>query len=100
MSDTLATADSLIATQTPGLVTIVAIGNKPTPGHEVRFQDTPIAVFPPQYRLILIEPTSPSADVVTPYRAETNFPSEDIISTVTVFDASGKHEIPVDQAQD
>lgn len=100
MPDSLATADSITATQTPGLVTIRATGNKPTPGHDVRFQDTPIAVFPPQYRLILKEPSQPSADVLTPFCAEISFPAEANIRSVTVFDAAGQHEVPVEQARD
>ena len=100
MSETLATADSLIATQTPGLVTIKASGYKPTPAHDVRFQQTSIDIFPPQYRLVLIAPAKPSATVLTKFEVETSFSAEDVVATVVVFDSAGRHDLTVDQAQD
>ena len=70
---TLATAETLTATQIPGRVVLKAAGQKPTPGHEVRFEKAPLTVFPPQYVLLLIPPPGIINQVITPFEEETFF---------------------------
>lgn len=86
------------AEQAAGVVTIYAKGSNPTAGYEVRFEQLPIEIFPPQFRLLCIEPTGIVAQVITPFEVQTSFRAEDPIKAVIVHDADGKHEVPVKQA--
>ena len=97
---TLATADHLTASQIPGRVVLKASRSKPTPGHEVRFEESPLTVFPPEFSLVLIPPAGIVQQVITPFEADTFFAATERVKTVKVPDAAGRHEVPVDQAQD
>ena len=97
---TLAKADHLTASQIPGRVVIKASGSKPTPGHEVRFEESPLTVFPPEFSLVLIPPTGIVNQVITPFEVDTFFAATERVETVKVTDAVGRHEVLVDQAHD
>lgn len=96
----LATADTLTATQIPGRVVLKASGFKPTPGHEVRFEQGLIEVFPPVFSLLQIPPTGTVNQVITPFETDTFFAATEPVASVKITDARGTHEVPVDQAQD
>ena len=97
---TLALADSLTASQIPGRVVIKASGSKPTPGHEVRFEESPLAVFPPEYLLVIIPPAGNVTQVITPFEVDTFFAATEPVATVTVTDATGRKAVIVDPAHD
>ncbi|WP_169981155.1 zinc metalloprotease [Tautonia rosea] len=85
------------ASQSLGRVTIYAEGEHATAGYEVFFQQLPIRVWPPQYRLWHIEPTGTPANVVTPFVESTSFDAAEAVDMVIVYDAGGQNEIPVEQ---
>jgi len=77
-----------------------ACGSKPTPGHEVRFEQGLIEVFPLVFSLLLIPPVGSVNQVITPFETDTFFAATELVASVKVTDARGTHEIAVDQAQD
>ena len=87
-----------LAWQVPGLVAIAATGVHPTAGYEVFFEQSPLAVFPPQFRLLHVKPAGPVAQVITPFSAITTISTQQKIDRVVVSDASGSHGVPVEQA--
>ncbi len=86
-----------LAQQVAGSVVIIAFGRHSTSGYEVHFRDTPIAVFPPEHRLVHIAPDGPTAQVETDFVVHTSFPASEPVKSVVVHDASGRHEIKVEQ---
>ena len=96
----LGTADALAATQTPGLVTVRVSGSVPTPAHRVALVPTFLTVFPPEFRLEVIPPTNPAAQLITPFAVEASFIAETIIASVKVVDTNGAHTVNVDHALD
>ena len=86
-----------VAQQIAGEVIIIAFGRHGVAGYEVRFQDTPIAVFPPEFRLVHTAPSGPTAQVETEFVVFKTFPSFKPIKTVVVHDADGKHDVKVEQ---
>ena len=83
------------AVRRQGEVLITARGEHRTGGYEVRFQDTPIAVFPPEFELRHRRPTGIVPQVITPFEVSTRFPAADTVQRVVVHDAQGKQEVPV-----
>ncbi|HWS99286.1 MAG TPA: hypothetical protein VN256_03365 [Pyrinomonadaceae bacterium] len=89
-----------LAQQVGGTVLIVAFGKHGTAGYTVRFRDTPIAVFPPEFQLVHTAPSGPAADVETEFVAYTMFPATDPVKAVVVHDADGEHTVAVEQTPD
>lgn len=86
------------AVQAPKEVLIFAAGVHPTPGYRTFFQQSPIDVYPPEYRLMHLKPTGPVViQLVTPFTQNTSFPAAGTVKRVIVHDAKGKHEVPVVQ---
>jgi hypothetical protein len=85
------------AVQKDGKVTLFATGEHPTSGWKVAFEQLPIEIFPPQYRLVCLQPTGIVAQVVTPFEVSRSFKASDPVKQVVVHDAKGKHEVPVKQ---
>ncbi len=83
------------AQQNGGKVTLTARGQHRTGGFAVRFQDTPIDVFPPEYELRHVRPTGMVTQAITPFEQTTRFPAADPVGRVVVHDAQGRHEIEV-----
>lgn len=88
------------ANQVTGSVILIAYGKHPVEGFEVWFQDTPIAVFPPEYELRHRPPEDGSAQVETEFVAWTSFPAEEEVESVTVHDADGRQTVKVEQTPD
>lgn len=88
------------AFQIIGNVVIVASGKHETTGYKVRFRDTPIAVFPPEYEFVHSTPSGPTTQVETPFAAFITFPAPNEINRVVVHDSKGRHEIKVEQTED
>lgn len=93
-------AGKYTAQQVPGSVVVFATGLHPTAGYQTFFDELPITVFPPEFRLMHIRPTGPAAQVVTPFHVHTSFPAKDKVERVIIHDADGKHEVAVEQVPD
>lgn len=87
-----------MAHQIADTIVLIAFGKHSTSGYQVRFQDTPIAVFPPEYRLEHTAPSGPVTEVETEFLAYTAFPASAPVQAVIVHDADGRHEVEVRQA--
>lgn len=88
------------AEQVPGQVIIHAYGEHPTGGWTTRFEQLPIEIWPPQFRLVCTPPDGPVPDVISPFSVWTAFGAQDRVDEVTVHDGDGEHVVPVDQAPD
>ena len=85
------------AEQADGKVTLYASGEHPTAGWKVAFEQLPIRIFPPQFRLVCFPPKGPAAQVITPFKAKTSFTADQAIPQVIVHDDAGQHKVPVVQ---
>jgi len=97
---TLATASSIKAVQTPGVVTITAEGHKPSPQYEVALEQSPEATSPPQFTLSLNPTTDPDPMPVTLFIATATFGTHAPVEKVVVVDAQGSQEVKVEQSLD
>ncbi len=70
------------ANQVGGSVIIIAYGKHLKANYQVWLQDTPIAVFPPEYLLQHRPPSGPAAQVETEFVAWTSFPSTEPLDGV------------------
>ncbi len=77
-------------------VVIYATGEHPTGGWKVSFEQLPIEIFPPQYRLVCIRPTGIVTQVITPFEVKTSFKSGADVKEVIVHDGEGRHKVPVE----
>ena len=85
------------AEQVRDTVIIFAMGWHPTPGYVDYFEQSAIDVFPPQFILRTIPPPGMVIQVLTPFAIWVMFGASDPVKTVTVHDADGAHQIPVEQ---
>ena len=85
------------AEQAHDAVIIFAFGWHPTPGYTDFFEQSPIDIFPPQFIFKSIPPYGIVPQVLTPFAIWVMFGATEPIKTVTVHDADGAHEIPVEQ---
>ena len=81
-------------------MTVRVSGSVPTPTHRVALVPTFLTVFPPEFRLEVIPPTNPAAQLITPFAVEASFIAETIIASVKVVDTNGAHTVNVDHALD
>lgn len=88
------------ANQVGNTIYVIAFGQHPNNRYEVELEDTPIAVFPPPFRLMHRELGGKVVEVITKFAVYTDFSSEDRIENVTVYDADGEHQIYVEQTPD
>ncbi len=88
------------AQQVPGAVIVFGAGAHPTSGYQVFFEELPIDVFPPQFRLMHIKPGGPAAQAITPFAVYTRFKATEKVEQVIVHDANGCHKVPVEQVPD
>jgi hypothetical protein len=85
------------AEQAQDAVIIFAFGWHPTPGYTDFFEQSPIDIFPPQFIFKSIPPYGIVPQVLSPFAIWLMFGATEPIKTVTVHDADGPHEIPVEQ---
>ena len=88
------------AVEVPGSVTIFAVGTHHTTGYNVFFEQSPIDVFPPEFTLWHTKPAGAVLQVITPFTAHISFGESELIEKVIVHDASGRHEVAVEQVTD
>ena len=85
------------AEQADGKVTIFAQGEHPTAAWKVAFEQLPIRIFPPQFRLVCFPPSGLAAQVITPFTTQTSFDADQPVKVVIVHDERGQHRVPVAQ---
>jgi hypothetical protein len=85
------------AEQARDAVIIFAFGWHPTPGYTDFFEQSPIDVFPPEFIFRSIPPGGMVPQVLTPFAIWMMFGASEPIKTVTIHDADGPHEVPVEQ---
>jgi hypothetical protein len=76
-------------------VTVVASGMRPNLQTIVTLETLPMTIFPPQYGLFFTDPDIVSP-AMFPFDVEAHFHAEEIIRSVVVYDADGKHDVPVE----
>src|SRR5687767_10200629 len=86
------------AEQARDAVIIFAFGWHPTPGYIDFFEQSPIDVFPPEFIFHSIPPGVIVPQVLAPFAVWVMFGATEPVRTVTVHDADGPHEVPVEQA--
>jgi hypothetical protein len=85
------------AEQARDAVIIFAFGWHPTPGYTDFFEQSPIDIFPPEFILHSVPPGGIVPQVLAPFAIWVMFGATEPVKTVTVHDADGPHEIPVEQ---
>ncbi|HEX8276780.1 MAG TPA: hypothetical protein VF615_29340 [Longimicrobiaceae bacterium] len=77
---------------------IVASGRKPTPCHEVDVERLSIFIHPAQYG-VRWRQEGPCIEVETAYRVMESFPSPENPGTITVHNADGPQDVPVEERE-
>lgn len=85
------------AEQARDAVIVFAFGWHPTPGYIDFFEQSPIDIFPPEFIFRSIPPGWIVPQVITPFAIWVMFGASEPVKTVTVHDADGRHEVPVEQ---
>jgi hypothetical protein len=94
----LANGAEYTASQSPSEeVTIRATGTHPSAGYETKFVVSPLRIYPPQWMLAVKRPEGSLAQVMTPFDVTTSFKASNQIATIRVTDASGGHNVHVEQ---
>lgn len=86
------------ATQSGGRVTLTAEGQHLTGGFSVRFEQSPLRIYPPQYVLRHRRPTGMVTEAITPFTISAGFAASETVRAVVVQDARGRHEVTVRSA--
>ena len=76
-------------------VTVVASGMRPNLQTIVTLEVLPMEIFPPEYGLFFTDPDIVSP-ALFPFHVEAHFHSEQGIRSVVVYDAAGRHDVPVE----
>lgn len=80
-------------------VMIAARGWHPTTGFKVFFEELP-QFYPPEFKLLHIKPNGIALPVTIPFAAQAHVAAYNTIERVTVHDANGRHDLPVEQARE
>ncbi len=78
-----------------GEITLKATGDAPSAGYKVWFEQSMIAVFPPEFSLMWEAPGGLAADMMTPFVAQVSFPADEEVTHVIVHDDEGTHTVAV-----
>jgi len=85
------------AEQAHGEVTIFAAGQHPTGGYKVYFEPVRMQNA---YELYHERPEGVVNQMVTPFNVNTTYTAHKKVETVSVTDADGGHQVPVEQVAD
>jgi hypothetical protein len=92
-------AVNYLAQQSAERVVIIATGYSVT-DFEPGFLETPVAAFPPEYRLIHEKPHVHTLQSSKDFMAYISFPADQKIDQVVVYDEDGRHVIAVSQVME
>jgi hypothetical protein len=88
---------SYLAVQIGPFVDLVATGTLNYLNAQARLVKSPLTIFPPIYGLFFLIPEI-GLPALKPFTVTASFFSEEPVRSVTVYDADGKHDVPVVQA--
>ena len=86
--------------QCNGNILICAEGDLPSPGFDVKIEQSPLRIFPPQFNLIRCRRSGVFPQVITPYRICRSFPLGDRVPEITVHHAEGSDQVAVEPCKD
>lgn len=92
----LADRDTIRILQCDGNILICATGDLPSPGFEVKIEQSPLRIFPPQYLVIRCRLPGVFPQVVTPYQICRSFPLAEAVNEITVHHAGGNDRVTVE----
>ena len=81
-------------------VLIVAEGELPNPGYDVKITQRPERIAPPWYQVLRCSRPGSFLQVVVPYRVSLTIDHPEDQSVVTVFHADGRDEVPIEASGD
>lgn len=85
------------AEQFPGAVVIFATGAHFETGYRVSFERVGVTVFPPQFSFMHERPGGDYEQSLTPFAHYLTFETEKRVHSVVIYDADGRHTVPVRQ---
>ena len=85
------------AEQSPDKVVIYATGMRYEAGYKVSFERVGITIFPPQFSFMHEAPSGPANESKSPFTHTTSFETDKKVDSVIIYDADGRHKIPVSQ---
>lgn len=83
------------AVQREGKVVLTGEGEHPTEGWLVAFEQLPIKIFPPQWRLVCLPPKLPAEKKAVPFKVSTSFKADQAVKEIIIHDDRGRHKVPV-----
>ena len=96
----LAERSSIRIRQCDGNILISAEGDLPSPGFDVRIEQSPLRIFPPQFNIIRCRRSGVFPQVITPYKISTSFPLGDKVPEITVHHANGSDKVATEPCKD
>ena len=96
----LAERSSIRIFQCGGSILICAEGDLPSPGFEVKIEQSPLRIFPPQFNIVRCRLPGVFPQVITPYRICRSFPLGDKVPEITVHHAEGSDQVATEPCKD
>lgn len=96
----LANRSTIRIFQCAGHLLICADGDLPTPGFDVKIEQNPARIFPPQFNILQCRRSGNFAQVITPYKICRSFPLADRVPEITVHHAEGTDKVSVESCND
>ncbi|MGI9484519.1 MAG: hypothetical protein ACR2RF_01295 [Geminicoccaceae bacterium] len=92
----LANRSSMRILQCDGTILICAEGDLPSPGFEIKIEQSPLRIFPPQFNIVRCRQPGVFPQVITPYRICKSFPLGDKVPEITVNHAEGSDKVAIE----
>ncbi|MGH3696596.1 MAG: hypothetical protein ACRDRX_21845 [Pseudonocardiaceae bacterium] len=96
MSCELAQRSRIRAFRARQYVLIIAEGETPTPGFDVRIEQSPLKIFPPQFNVLQCPRSGIFPQVITPYLVAEAVRYPEDQATVTVHHADGADQVKIE----
>lgn len=96
----LAQRETIRAFRTGRHVLIIAEGELPTPGYDVRITQRPERIFPPWYQVLRCARPGFFPQVVVPYRTSQSVDYPEDPATIRVFHADGEDDVTIEACGD
>lgn len=78
-----------------GEIVISATGELPDSGWDVKIEQSPLRIFPPQYNLIRCRRAGIHLPVITPFKVSATFPMAERVPEITVHHREGSDKVAV-----
>jgi hypothetical protein len=96
----LAQRNTIRAFRVQRKVLIIAEGELPSPGYDVKITQRPERIFPPWYQVLRCPRPGNFPQIVVPYRYSQTIDFPEEADTVTVFHADGRDEVAIEACGD